>query len=148
MATPFSAAGGLPGGGSPGFSGFLRSKGFENGSLIDILPRLDLVQQVQLDRKLNLKAADPNDKRYPHYRGYLINDANWKQKLIDVFSGKENNSRLIRELIAVVARGIKSHERQAGDQLGGSSKWNATWIKVYERWLHELKKLLSQEGDV
>lgn len=143
-ASPYDSLKGIPYNAGTGFSTVLANRGVGQESLIDILPKLDKVQQVKLDRSLNLAAADPNDKRYPHYKGLFINDANWKQKLIGVFLGKEKDRRLLEELIKVVHLGIRSHEIQGKDQ-GGGSRWNQAWIKVYQGWLKDLENRLKKE---
>jgi hypothetical protein len=139
--------GGVPASSGTGFSSFLANKGFEQErDLLSILPNLDPIQQIKIDKNLNLQAADPNDKRYPHYKGTLINDANWKKKLIHVFLGKEKNPHIIHELIHVIKRGIHSHQIQSGDELGGSSRWNKTWIEIYKKWLHKLRSIYEAKS--
>jgi hypothetical protein len=139
MAVPFDLEG-LPGGGFPGFSGYLSKYGYSNEKdIVSILPNLDPIQQVKLDIKLNMNATDtfPNDK------SLLVSDSSLKRQLIPVFQGKIKDPRVIQSLIRVVERGIKSHQNRVSNQLTGSSAWNATWIKVYQQWLNRLNGMLN-----
>jgi hypothetical protein len=139
--------GGVPASSGTGFSSFLANKGYsEPESILKVVLELPPEQQIKIDQNLNLRAANPNDPRYPHYRGVLINDANWKQKLIDVFLGKEHNPEIMKELVQVIKRGIHSHQIQSGDQLGGSSEWNKTWIEIYKQWLHKLRSIYEAKS--
>jgi len=132
--SPFGSWGGI----STGFSDYLENKGYSNEKdILWLLPRLDKVQQVKMDIKLNNNGMDV----FPKYKSLLSSDIGWKTQLIDVFKGSVHAPNLINLLIQVVKRGIASHKNRVSNQLTGSDRWNETWVKVYRQWLEELNKL-------
>lgn len=138
MATPFGSWGGISVGTGTGFSDYLANKGYSNEKdILWLLPRLDKVQQVEMDIKLNNKGMDT----FPAHKSLLTSDINWKRRLIDVFRNGSADPELVKSLIAVVKRGIESHRNRVSNQLTGSDRWNETWIEVYKQWLKELYKL-------
>lgn len=140
MATPFGAWGGMPGITGVGFSDYLANKGYSNEKdILWLLPRLDKVQQVEMDIKLNNNGMDV----FPRHKSLLSSDIGWKKQLINVFRDGINDPDLINSLIQVVKRGIASHKNRVSNQLTGSDRWNETWIQVYKQWLEELNKLRS-----
>ena len=121
-----------------GFSNYLANKGYSNEKdILWLLPRLDKVQQVEMDIKLNNNGMDV----FPDSKSLLSSDIGWKKKLIDVFRGSVNDPNLINSLVKVVKRGIASHKNRVSNQLTGSDRWNETWVQVYHQWLKELYKL-------
>jgi len=140
VATPFGAWGGMPGITGTGFSDYLANKGYSNEKdILWLLPRLDKVQQVEMDIKLNNNGMDV----FPKHKSLLSSDIGWKKQLINVFRGSVNDPDLINSLIQVVKRGIASHKNRVSNQLTGSDRWNETWVQVYRQWLEELNKLRS-----
>lgn len=136
--SPFGAWGGFPGTAGAGFSDYLANKGYSNErDILWLLPRLDKVQQVEMDIKLNNNGMDT----FPQNKSLLNSDIGWKKQLIDVFKNGTNDPNLVKSLIAVVKRGTASHKNRASNQLTGSARWNETWIEVYNQWLKELHKL-------
>jgi|SRR5581483_8109435 len=143
MATPFSAAGGLPGTGYPGFSDYLRQKGYSNeDNILKILPQLSPVEQVKLDIKLNMNGIDA----FPGSSHLLVNNSRDKEGLIPIFQGKVKDTNIIRRYIDVVKQSKQSHMHRASNQLTGSHDWNNMWIKVYDQWLKVLYNLLGEYG--
>lgn len=121
-----------------GFSDYLANKGYSNEKdILWLLPRLDKVQQVEMDIKLNNNGMDV----FPKHKSLLSSDIGWKKQLIDVFQGGVDDPNLINSLIQVVKRGIASHKNRVSNQLTGSDRWNETWVQVYRQWLEELNKL-------
>jgi hypothetical protein len=140
-ATPFSAAGGLPGAGGPGFSDYLRRQGYDNEkSLLTLIPQLKPVDQVKLDIQLNMNGID----NFPNSGHLLVNNSKEKEGLIPIFKGKVRNPDVIKSFIPVVERSKQSHQERASNQLTGSHAWNDMWIKVYDQWLNRLYKLLGE----
>lgn len=136
-----NAIGGFAGNGYSGFSDYLAQKGFSHETnILNILPQLQPLDQLNLDIKLNMNNIDA----FPNHRDLLISDSEWKKKLIPVFQGKEKNPTLIKTLIRVVHNAINSHKNRASNQLTGSAAWNKTWIKVYNQWLNHLHKILGE----
>jgi hypothetical protein len=141
MATPFGAWGGLPGAGYPGFSDYLRRKGYSNEkNILNLLPQLDPIDQVRLDIQLNMNGVDA----FPGSSHMLVNNSHEKQGLIPIFQGKIRNPQTIRSYIDMVERSKRSHMQRAANQLTGSHAWNYTWIKVYNQWLKILHNLLGE----
>ena len=141
MATPFGAWGGLPGAGGPGFSDFLRRKGYSNEeNILNLLPRLDPIDQVRLDIQLNMNGIDV----FPNSSHMLVNNSQQKQGLIPIFQGKVRNPAVIKSYIDVVEQSKRSHVQRAANQMTGSHAWNSTWIKVYNQWLKRLHNLLGE----
>lgn len=141
MATPFGAWGGLPGAGGPGFSDFLRRKGYSNEeNILSLLPQLDPVNQVKLDIQLNMNGIDT----FPNSGHMLVNNSQQKQGLIPIFQGKVRNPQVIKSYIGVVEQSKRSHMQRAANQMTGSHAWNNTWIKVYNQWLKRLNNLLGE----
>ncbi len=140
-ASPFGAWGGLPGTGYPGFSDYLRKKGYQNEkNILTLLPELDPVDQVKLDIQLNMSGVDT----FPGSSHLLVTNSKEKAGLIPIFQGKVKNPEVIKSFIDVVERSKQSHEQRAANQLTGSHAWNDTWIKVYNQWLKKLNKLLGE----
>jgi hypothetical protein len=141
MATPFGAWGGLPGAGGPGFSDFLRKKGYSNETnILTLLPQLDPVNQVKLDIQLNMNGIDT----FPSSSHMLVNNSQQKQGLIPIFQGKVRNPAVIKSYINVVEQSKRSHMQRAANQMTGSHDWNNTWLKVYNQWLKRLHNLLGE----
>ena len=141
MATPFGAWGGSPNVAGPGFSDFLRKKGYDNEkNILTLLPQLDPVDQVKLDIQLNMNGID----NFPGSGHLLVNNSEQKKGLIPIFQGKVRNPQVIKSYIGVVNQSKESHKRRAANQLTGSHAWNDMWIKVYDQWLHRLHKLLGE----
>lgn len=141
MATPFGAWGGLPGAGGPGFSDYLRRKGYSNEeNILNLLPKLNPVDQVNLDIQLNMNGID----NFPGDGHLLVSNAKDKEGLIPIFQGKIKNPQVIKSYIDVVERSKRTHIQRAANQLTGSHAWNDTWIKVYNQWLKRLHKLLGE----
>lgn len=141
MATPFGAWGGLPGAGGPGFSDFLRRKGYSNEeNILNLLPRLNPIDQVRLDIQLNMNGIDT----FPNSSHMLVNNSQQKQGLIPIFQGKVRNPAVIKSYIDVVEQSKRSHMQRAANQMTGSHAWNNTWIKVYNQWLKRLHNLLGE----
>jgi hypothetical protein len=138
VATPLGAWGGMPGITGTGFSDYLANKGYSNEKdILWLLPRLDKVQQVEMDIKLNNNGMDV----FPKHKSLLSSDIGWKKQLINVFRDGVNDPDLINSLVQVVKRGIASHKNRVSNQLTGSDRWNETWVQVYKQWLEELNKL-------
>lgn len=130
--------GGMPGITGTGFSDYLANKGYSNEKdILWLLPRLDKVQQVEMDIKLNNNGMDI----FPDSKSLLSSDIGWKKQLINVFKGGVNDPNLINSLVQVVKRGIASHKNRVSNQLTGSDHWNEAWVQVYKQWLEELNKL-------
>lgn len=141
MATPFGAWGGQPNVAGPGFSDFLRKKGYDNEkNILTLLPQLNPVDQVRLDIKLNMNGIDV----FPGSSHMLVNNSQDKQGLIPIFQGKVKNPQVIQSYIDVVEDSKRSHMKRAANQLTGSHDWNDTWIKVYNQWLKILHNLLGE----
>jgi hypothetical protein len=141
MANPFGAWGGLPGAGGPGFSDYLRKKGYDNeNNILTLLPQLDPIDQVRLDIQLNMNGIDV----FPGSSHMLVNNSQEKEGLIPIFQGKIRNPQIIKSYIDVVERSKRSHMQRAANQLTGSHAWNDTWIIVYNQWLKRLHKLLGE----
>lgn len=141
MATPFGAWGGLPGAGGPGFSDFLRRKGYSNEeNILNLLPKLDPIDQVRLDIQLNMNGIDT----FPNSSHMLVSNSQQKQGLIPIFQGKVRNPAVIKSYIGVVEQSKRSHMQRAANQMTGSHAWNNTWIKVYNQWLKRLNNLLGE----
>lgn len=141
MATPFGAWGGLPGAGGPGFSDFLRRKGYSNEeNILNLLPKLNPIDQVRLDIQLNMNGIDT----FPNSSHMLVNNSQQKQGLIPIFQGKVRNPAVIKSYIDVVEQSKRSHMQRAANQITGSHAWNNTWIKVYNQWLKRLNNLLGE----
>lgn len=141
MATPFGAWGGMPGAGYPGFSNYLRNKGYDGEkNILTLLPQLDPIQQVKLDILLNMNGIDT----FPDDSNLLVTNSSQKKKLIPIFKGKVKNPAKIKAAINVVLQSKKSHEQRAANQLTGSHVWNDVWIQVYDQWLEKLHNLLGE----
>ena len=139
MATPLGAWGGQPNVAGPGFSDYLRKKGYDNEkSILTLLPQLDPVDQVRLDIQLNMNGIDS----FPGSGHLLINNSQQKQGLIPIFQGKVKNPKVIKSYIDVVEKSKRSHMQRAANPLTGSHAWNDVWIRVYDQWLNRLNKLL------
>jgi hypothetical protein len=116
----------------------LNKQGYSHETnILDLLPRLNPIQQVKIDIALNMNGIDA----FPGHSNLLVSDSQWKQKLIPVFQGKEKNPQVIQTLIGVVKNAIQSHKNRASNQLTGSAAWNQTWIHVYNQWLKKLHNL-------
>lgn len=141
MATPFGAWGGLSGTGFPGFSDYLKQKGYDGEKdIISLLPQLDTTQQVRLDILLNMNGIDT----FPDNSNLLVTNSNQKRKLIPIFKGKVKNPAKIEAAINIVLQSKKSHEQRVANQLTGSHAWNDVWIQVYDQWLEKLHNLLGE----
>lgn len=125
----------------PGFSDYLRKKGYDNEkSILTLLPQLDPVDQVRLDIQLNMNGID----NFPGSGHLLVNNSKDKEGLIPIFQGKVRNPEVIKSYMDVVRQSKKSHMQRASNQLTGSHAWNDMWIKVYDQWLNRLHKLLGE----
>lgn len=141
MATPFGAWGGQPNVAGPGFSDYLRKKGYDNEkSILTLLPQLDPVDQVRLDIQLNMNGID----NFPGSGHLLVNNSKDKEGLIPIFQGRVRNPEVIKSYMDVVRQSKRSHMQRAANQLTGSHAWNDMWIKVYDQWLNRLHKLLGE----
>jgi len=141
MATPFGAWGGSPNVAGPGFSDYLRQRGYSNeNDILKLLPQLDPVDQVRLDMQLNMNGVDT----FPSSSHLLVTNSKDKAGLIPIFRGKVKNPQTIKYFIGVVNDSKKSHQQRAANQLTGSHAWNDTWIRVYDQWLKRLYKLLGE----
>ena len=141
MATPFGAWGGSPNVAGPGFSDFLKRKGYSNEeNILNLLPKLNPIDQVRLDIQLNMNGIDT----FPNSSHMLVNNSQQKQGLIPIFQGKVRNPEVIKSYIDVVEQSKRSHMQRAANQMTGSHAWNDTWIKVYNQWLKRLHNLLGE----
>jgi hypothetical protein len=141
MATPFGTWGGLPGAGGPGVSLALQNKGYsQEEDILKLLPQMSPVDQVMLDIKLNMNGIDA----FPGSGHLLVSNSKEKLGLIPIFRGRVKNPNTIRYFIKVVNDSIRTHQGREDNQLTGSDRWNATWIKVYHKWLRILYKLLGE----
>jgi hypothetical protein len=141
MATPFGEWGGQPNVAGPGFSDYLRKKGYDNeNNILTLLPQLDPVDQVKLDIQLNMNGIDT----FPDSSHLLINNSADKKGLIPIFQGKVRNPQVIKSYIGVVENSKRSHMQRAANQMTGSHAWNDVWIKVYNQWIKRLHKLLGE----
>lgn len=121
--------------GSPGFSNYLRQYGYSNeNDILSILPNMDPIQQVKLDINLNMNAIDS----FPNSNHLLVSNSKDKKNLIPFFQGKIKDPNTIKQLIQVVENSKRTHQNRVANQLTGSSDWNNTWIKVYDKWLKKL----------
>lgn len=138
---PFGAWGGLPGAGYPGFSSFLRNKGYSNEEdTITLLPKLDAADQVRLDIMLNMNGISA----FPGGKHLLVNNSKEKEKLIQIFLGNVRDADSIKDAIEVILQSKASHENRVGNQATGSSAWNQVWMRVYDQWLVKLNKILGE----
>lgn len=139
--TPFGAWGGMPGAGYPGFSSYLKNKGYDGEkNILTLLPQLDPVDQVKLDIQLNMNGIDT----FPNSGHLLVNNSQQKAGLIPIFQGKVRNPQVIKSYIGVVEDSKRSHMQRAANQMTGSHAWNDTWIRVYNQWIKRLHKLLGE----
>jgi len=107
--------------------------------LLRLLPTLDTIQQIELDIALHDNAIKSGN--FDQHRSLLATDSKWKNKLIDVFRGKERNPKVISSLFHILHRDIHSHQGRVANKLTGSNRWNDAWAKVYKQWLEKLRKM-------
>ena len=142
--TPFGAWGGQPGVGFPGFSDYLKNKGYDNEkNILDLLPKLSPEDQVKFDISLNMNSINT----FPHSDHLLVSNSKSKAELIPFFQNKINNPEKIRSLINLVKFSKKTHENRAANQLTGSHDWNDMWIGIYNQWLKILYKKLGEVNE-
>jgi hypothetical protein len=122
------------------FSEFLADKGYsQEQSVLLQLPKLDMVQQAQLDMKLHNDAIV--NRTFGSQSQQLATDKGWKQRFIDIIQGKETNPEIIRQTIDNIEVDLESHRNRLSDRRTGSSAWHQAWIAVYEQWLQKLHQL-------
>lgn len=108
------------------------------------LPRMDPIQQAQLDIELHRQAI--NTGQLGH-QNVLQTDQTWKQRFIDIMQGKESRSIIIQQTIDIIRNDLASHQGRQNNPLTGSELWHDAWIQVYRNWLNLLKeKLYGTKG--
>lgn len=107
--------------------------------ILDTLPKLDPVEQIRVDIGLHRKAIDSGN--FQAFSDVLSTDSKWKDKLIDVFTGRETDPGLIAQMKQLIMRDIESHKHRQPNMFTGSNEWHQMWINVYNQWLQKLGEL-------
>jgi hypothetical protein len=111
-------------------------------SILSMLPNLDVTQQVLLDKRLHRDAIARGT--FGLQGSMLARDSQWKDKVIDIVTGKEKSPKIIEQVISLIKKDIASHQNRLPDVKTGSLAWHETWIRVYQEWLKKIEEIRAQ----
>jgi len=119
----------------------------------EIIKRIDelpIVEQIKLDIRLHdhYIATTPNIKK--RYAIQLQQNSLEKQKVLDIFEGRNTNPEDIKYSIDMLLHGQELHRHWATKGGGwGGKAWNNKWVEIYDKWISKLKegKTFKMEGE-
>ena len=109
----------------------------------------DLVGQAKIDMSLH-DMAQPNDYWTDAQKKYLEDDKVLKQRFIKLIEDGGGSQKEIQSVIDGITKDQDIHAKYINEYLvknpdlasnAGSPAWHRNWIKVYDGWLEELKRM-------
>ncbi|HUS04447.1 MAG TPA: SAP domain-containing protein [Dehalococcoidia bacterium] len=112
-------------------------------TILSALDTLSPKEQVLVDMDLHRRYIEASKNKMAIE--FLKKDTLEKQKILDIFEGKNKNPEDIKNAIGVLTRDQKIHQFWAarGGRFGGK-EWNNKWISIYDNWKSQLTDFYNQ----
>lgn len=108
--------------------------------IINKIDTLSIIEKLLLDIEMHYRSI----QRGEHIK-HNMNAIDEKKKVINVIEGKSRSMKDIDEALKILEDGKNSHDLKWKRRY--DRKWDITWLKVYDEWIDEVKKIKMEHSN-
>jgi len=114
--------------------------------IVENIDKLSVPEQVKVDINLHNRYIETSKNK--SVIKSLQENTKEKQKILDIFEGKNKNPEDIKRAINVLSEGQEIHRFWAkkGGRFGGKV-WNNKWVEIYDNWKSQLTDIWEKAQD-